>query len=326
MRTHVKNRCWINAALSTVLATLVMACGGSPAVPTISSVLVTGPTAATLKINEATAFIATAKDSSGAALTGKAFTWTSSDTNIATVDTGGVVTAKRLGTVKISATTESIKGESAVQTTYGLEMAGGVYKSQSFTGTAFVSKLRLADGTTPNATINITGPSGWNTAGTPVNLSHIPGSWGIDFTWRGSIPAVAGTYQATTTVAGNSFTGSFEINPSSEISLSTGVTISGITSTQADVSWTAPTGAKGYVVRIIQSNPSPQVDAIVAGANFRTDTTSQQFRNLKLDSSKKYYVVVLATNAAWISDNPSLPTQFNLSLAFTDPEFSPPAP
>jgi Bacterial Ig-like domain (group 2) len=129
MRMHVKNRFWINTTLSSIFATLVMACGGGgTTTPTVSSVLVNGPAAATLKINEGTAFTAVAKDSSGTALTGKAFTWASSDTNIATVDTGGIVTAKRIGTVKISATTESVTGEGAVQKTYGLEIAGGVYK------------------------------------------------------------------------------------------------------------------------------------------------------------------------------------------------------
>jgi hypothetical protein len=323
MRVYVKNRFWINTALSTMFAAVLIACGGGTTAQTVSSVLVNGPTAATLKINEGIAFTATARDSGGATIAAKSFTWASSDTNIATVE-AGVVTAKRIGTVKIFATTDNVKGESAAQTTFGLEVSGGVYKSPNFTGTAFVSKFRLADGTTPAATINITGPSGWNTAGTPVNLNHVPGSWGIDFTWRGSIPALAGTYQATTTVAAGSYTASFQINPASEMPVATGVTVSGVTTTQADVSWTAPTGANGYVVRIFQNNPSPQADEIVAGANFRTDSTSQKFRSIALDPSKKYYAVVLATNAAWNPDNPPLPTQFNLSFAFSEPDFSPP--
>ena len=109
MRMYVKNRFWINTALSTMFAAVLIACGGGATTPTVSSVLVSGPTAATLKIGEGTAFTAIAKDSGGATIAGKSFTWTSSDTNIATV-AAGVVTAKRLGTVKISATTDSIKG------------------------------------------------------------------------------------------------------------------------------------------------------------------------------------------------------------------------
>jgi Bacterial Ig-like domain (group 2) len=324
MHPHVKNRFWINTALSCMFATLIMACGGGgTATPTVSSVLVSGPAAATLKINEGTAFTAVAKDSSGAALTGKAFTWTSSDTNIATVDNGGIVTAKRLGIVQISATTDSIKGESTVQTTYGLEMSGGVFKNPTLTGTSFVGKFRLADGSAPQVEINVTGPNGWNTAGSPVKLTLSPTTWGIGHFWDGKITAVAGTYQATATVNAINYATTFEINPDNSIALATGITVSNITKTQADVSWTAPTGALGYVVTIWLDNPSPTVDTIVTRANTRTANTNIQFRNITLDPLKQYYLVVKATNAAWSPDNPPIPSQFNLSYAFTSPDFSP---
>ena len=201
-------------------------------------------------------------------------------------------------------------------------MSGGVYKGVN-TGTAFVTKLRLADGSTPTATISITGPSGWNTTGTPVSLNHNPFTWGIDFDWRALIPAVAGTYQATTSVNGNSFSSSFEIDPSSSIALVTGITLSNVTTIQADLSWTAPAGANGFLGTILQDNPSPQADTVVPGANIRTASTNLKFRNIALDSTKQYYVIVLATNAAWTPDNPALPAQTNISRAFTDSTFSP---
>jgi Bacterial Ig-like domain (group 2) len=324
MRLHVKNRFWINTALSSMFAALVMACGGGgTTTPTVSSVLVSGPTAATLKINEGTAFTAIAKDSSGAAVIGKAFTWTSSDTNIATVDTGGIVTAKRIGTVKISAITESINGESAVQTTYGLEMAGGVFKNLSLTGTSFIGKFRLADGSAPQVVINVSGPDGWNSGGSPVNLTLSPTTWGIGHFWDGTIGAIAGTYQATTTVNASNYATTFEINPGNNIALATGITVSNATKTQADVSWTAPTGASGYVATIWLDNPSPTADTIVPGANTRTVNTSLQFRGITLDPAKQYYVIVKATNAAWSPDNPPIPSQFNLSIALTASNFSP---
>ena len=322
MRLYVKNRFWISTTLSTMFAAGLIACGGGTTTPTVSSVLVSGPTTATLKINEGTAFTATARDSGGTTIAGKSFTWASSDTNIATVAVGGIVTAKRIGTVKISATTDSVKGESAAQTTFGLEVSGGIYKGVNI-GTTFVTKLRLADGSTPTATIGITGPSGWNTTGTPVSLNHNPFTWGIDFDWRALIPAVAGTYQATTNVNGNIFSGSFEIDPNSSIPLVTGITLSNVTTTQADLSWTAPAGANGFIGTIWQDNPSPQADTIVSGANIRTPNTNLKFRTITLDPTKQYYVIVLATNAAWTPDNPALPPQTNISRAFTDPTFSP---
>ncbi len=326
MRLHVKNRFWINTALSSIFATLVMACGGGgTTTPTASSVLVSGPAAATLKINEGTAFTAVAKDSSGAAITGKAFTWASSDTNIATVDTGGIVTAKRIGTVKISATTESITGEGAVQKTYGLEMSGGLYKDPTSTvpGTAFIAKLGLADGTNPvTATIiTVIGPSGWNAGGISVTSSY-PASQGFTYFFRSLIPAINGTYVATATVSGENYGSKFEIKTDNSIEPATSLIVN-VAKTQADASWTAPVNAAGYIARIWQDNGAAN-DTIVTGANFRTPASSQQFRNITLDPTKQYYLEVTATNAVWSPGNsPSLPTQFNLSRVISSSNFSP---
>jgi Bacterial Ig-like domain (group 2) len=289
-------------------------------------VLVTGPTAATLKINEGTAFTAVAKDSSGTALAGKVFTWSSSDTNIATVDTGGVVTAKRIGTVKISATTDSVTGEGAAQTTFGLEIAGGVFKDPALlgavTGTSFIAKIRLADGTNPaTGSITVTGPSGWNTVGTPVSLSYTATNWGINYFFRGLIPVINGKYEATAVVNAVNFSANFEIDTNAITELATGITVTNAKTTQADVSWTGPAGAGGYVVMIWQDNGAA-TDTIVTNANFKTPSSSQQFRSITLDPAKQYYVEVRSSNAAWTPDNATIPTQFNLTRA-RSAKFSP---
>jgi uncharacterized protein YjdB len=109
------------ASVSLIFAALLSACSTpTPDPPKVSSITVTGPSTNSLKLNEAVDFSAIAKDSSGNAITGK----TSSDEKIATVDSSGKVTGKHFGTVKITASVDSITGSSATQTTYGFEARG----------------------------------------------------------------------------------------------------------------------------------------------------------------------------------------------------------
>ena len=124
------------------LAAILTACPSPP--PVLSSVTVTAPSSNTLKINEAVQFSAVAKDDSNAVMTGKTFTWVSSDPNVASVDADGKVTAKRFGTVKITASIEGKSGESATQTTYGLEAIGGTRTSFGSTTVqvAFLARFR----------------------------------------------------------------------------------------------------------------------------------------------------------------------------------------
>jgi len=55
-------------------------------------------------------FTAEALDANGNAMSGVAFTWASSDTTVATVDSSGLATAVGLGTASISATASGVRG------------------------------------------------------------------------------------------------------------------------------------------------------------------------------------------------------------------------
>jgi trimeric autotransporter adhesin len=57
---------------------------------------------------------ATTRDALGNILTGRVVTWTSSNTNVATVDQNGVVTAQNRGNATITATSEGKTGTAAV--------------------------------------------------------------------------------------------------------------------------------------------------------------------------------------------------------------------
>ena len=155
-------------------------------------------------LNEATAFTAIAKDSSGNTITDKTFTWTSSDEKIATVDSSGKVTAKHFGTVKITASVDGVAGSSIMQTTFGLEFAVGQYTASAFPspyGSAYY-KFRKANGTTVSADTpaSITGPTGWNAGAAKSDLLYANNKY--ESRRIVTAIAVAGTYTISTNVDG----------------------------------------------------------------------------------------------------------------------------
>ena len=291
------------------------ACPG-PAAPTISSVLVTGPASNTIKLNTPTPFTAKALDSSGKEITGKAFTWTSSNPDVISIDAGGVATAKKFGTATVSAKTESTQGSSATVQTYGLEAAGGTMKSQgdARTGTAFIYKLRLPDGTEPTTAVplTITGPAGWND-NKAFNDNYNPASsgWKIDYYFSTSLASVSGQYQITGTIGGEAYSASVSIDATNIMTPVASVTTSNASIAGVNATWPAATGALGYVAQVRDSSTG----SIIAGANFRTDALSEQFKSLTLDTTKTYFVAVYASTAAWAPNDPPLPAVFNLAVA-----------
>jgi uncharacterized protein YjdB len=85
------------------------------AVP-VASVTVS-PAAPSLAVGGTVALTATVKDASGNTLTGRAVSWSSSNSGVATVSSTGVVTAVAPGTATIRATSEGKTGEATVTVT-----------------------------------------------------------------------------------------------------------------------------------------------------------------------------------------------------------------
>ncbi|HXT14923.1 MAG TPA: Ig-like domain-containing protein [Gemmatimonadaceae bacterium] len=69
----------------------------------------------TITVGQTTQATATLRDASGTVLTGRAITWSSSNTNVARVDaTSGLVTAAGVGSATITATSEGITGSATI--------------------------------------------------------------------------------------------------------------------------------------------------------------------------------------------------------------------
>lgn len=84
--------------------------------PVVASVTVS-PATTSLLAGGTQPLVATAKDASGAVITGQTFTWTTSASQVATVSSGGLVTAVAAGAAIITATSGTVSGTSAVTVT-----------------------------------------------------------------------------------------------------------------------------------------------------------------------------------------------------------------
>ena len=112
------------------------------AVP-VSSVSVTPPSAS-ITVGETVDFNAQPRDAEGNALTGRAVTWASSNTDVATVNGNGLVTARGVGTATIAATSEGQSG-SATLTVTAPPVASVVVSPSSATLTVGQSATLSAD-------------------------------------------------------------------------------------------------------------------------------------------------------------------------------------
>jgi Bacterial Ig-like domain (group 2) len=301
------------------LAITLTACPTTPA-PVLSSVTVTALSGNTLKINEAVQFSAIAKDDTNTVMTGKTFTWLSSDPNVASVDADGKVTAKRFGTVKITASAEGKSGESASQTTYGLEAIGGTRTTLGSTSTqvAFLVRFRKADGSGPvgAGVLTLKGPTGWNN-----NQPDITNYTGYDkFVWWrsgiGSTNAITGTYSLETTVGGTIFNSSFQIDATKTIESPSSITPSNVTTTSISATWSAITGASSYVLEVW--NDTDKKNAFNQW-NY-VGNTSATVTGGALDLAKTYFVQVhsfstnLAGGPSSAAFTGTLPEQFNVGF------------
>jgi hypothetical protein len=108
--------------------------------------------AATLTPGAVGSFTATLRDASGAALSNRVVTWTSSNANVATVSASGGVTAIAPGAVTITAASEGKSGSAALTVRYAIATvtvagSGRVKVGDAYTYTAVA---KLADGTVVN--------------------------------------------------------------------------------------------------------------------------------------------------------------------------------
>ncbi len=100
-----------------LLGTAVMAwaCGENAAPVTVASVDVTSPIGSLLDVGGGTQLAAVGKNAQGAQVSGVSFTWTSSNTSVASVNATGLIQALAVGTATIRADAGSASGSLALR-------------------------------------------------------------------------------------------------------------------------------------------------------------------------------------------------------------------
>ena len=107
----------ITAAVDNVSATATLTVTEPPTTPTMASSVKVSPSEATVEEGETQQFSATASDSDNMEIPGKTFTWTSSDTTVATISTAGLATAQDAGSTTITAAVDNVSATATLTVT-----------------------------------------------------------------------------------------------------------------------------------------------------------------------------------------------------------------
>ena len=164
------------AALLLAFTGFIAGCGGgggggggsSPPPPTLSSVSVSA-TDSTLVAGLTDQFSATGVYSDGSKQALSSVTWTSSDTNVATIGTNGLVTGLAAGTTTITATSAGVAGTFSLTVTAATLVSIGVTPATTLAMVQDQTEQFTATGVyTDNSKQNLTSKVTWSSATTTV--------------------------------------------------------------------------------------------------------------------------------------------------------------
>jgi Bacterial Ig-like domain (group 2) len=239
---------------------MVMAsCSSGTPTLTLNSVSITS--SAALKLGTPTTLSASALSRDVQSIAGKSLRWTSSDPSVAVIDpVSGVVTAKRLGSTNIEASSDGVIGKHAFKT-YGLEVSGGTRVGRGLVGTTILVRARAANlQEIATVNVNISGPGGWNSdSALEANATGCQNPLGISqaFVVNSRITPISGTYNATATLNGEAVSATFNIDATktlAPLTISNALQVPSKTdNTKFAVAskWGAVPGAVSYYVRIL---------------------------------------------------------------------------
>ena len=243
---------------------------------TVSSVTVS-PVSANLTTGQTVQLSAMPRDASGNALSGRVVTWGSSNTAIATVNPGGLVTAVAAGSAAITATSEGQSGSAAVSVTPVPVASVDVSPASASVGVGQTVQLtatpRDAGGNALSGRVVTWGSS--NTAVATVNGSGLVTGVGAG---SATITATSEGQSGSSTVSVAAPVASVSVTPASA-SLTTGQTVQ-LTATPRDAGGNALTGRvvtwSSNNTSVATVNSTGRVTAVAAGSATITATSEGQ--------------------------------------------------
>jgi hypothetical protein len=149
----------MGGALAALLLSIQLSCRSDSSSPVPISTVTLTPATGSVNVGTTLSLTALAQDAKGNELTGRPFTFTSSDTNMATVSTTGVVTGIAPGSVSVTATSDTKSAQAVVTvlavrddwTTYGHDVRRTSASLGSVTGPLSLSWSYVPQGTTGHA-------------------------------------------------------------------------------------------------------------------------------------------------------------------------------
>jgi uncharacterized protein YjdB len=189
-------------------ATITASAGGQSGTATVAvnqvpvASVAVDPGTANLRAKTATQLTATLKDAAGNDLTGRTVAWSSSDDDVATVNSSGLVVAVASGTATIFATSEGETGQATVTVFTGFTGAyetGNWSKSMMCPGPCWTSS-GIAGGTTTIDPVN--GDTESVTLGYNVNLGNPGGGVSLRTATFSTVATGTGTVSLDWTYAG----------------------------------------------------------------------------------------------------------------------------
>jgi hypothetical protein len=306
----------------TMSAGTTISCVGSIQTVGVASVTVS-PTPVTLNLNQTAQLLATPKDANGTAVAGKEFTWTSSNTSVATVSSLGLVTAKATGSATITATVlgDTPSGTASV-TVNSATMSINAGNNQSTAvgtnvSTAPSVKITSSSGT-PIAGHTVTfavGSGGGSITGatTTTNSSGVAtvGSW--------QLGASAGTNTLTATASGVS--GSPQTFTATGTSAGFNLTVDGFYITQAtqtmlrDVPLVA--GRPAFLRVFVKASQTNTATPAVKAELIKNNVVVKTFTITAPGSSVPTSIAEGTLTSSWNVAIPAADMQTGLSIAVT---------
>ena len=204
---------------------------------------------------------------------------------------------------------------------YVLEVSGGTYTQQQqidskdvVVGTSVIVKLRTGSGdlVSSKGTVTIHGPQGWNADAAATFSYPTRAYWAVSSVLK-AVP-VAGDYQVDVVLGNEKVTGKFSIaDPTLQLPLADiTLNLQGDAPNQiVQINWNTVPSALGYYTRVMDGTTGTTASGVIY-----TLTNKAEVLVGTLNPAHQYYAVVYAASVDTETNEPTLPTQFNVSDSF----------